>query len=100
MASLVQPGFATFRSGRDWLSLLATILCICCGATAGASSGSFATQHGVVSTDDGARRCLCRAAGLTLGMVSLDPLELQLKARAGTPEEREYSEKASRRAKR
>ena len=33
------------------------------------------------------------AAGLTLGLVSLDPLELELKVRAGTPEEKACAKK-------
>jgi hypothetical protein len=39
------------------------------------------------------------AAGLTLGMLSLDALELQLKARAGTPEEKAYSKKVRTRTR-
>ncbi len=37
--------------------------------------------------------CAAFAAGLTVGLMSLDPLELEVKRRVGTPDERKHAEK-------
>ncbi len=37
--------------------------------------------------------CAALAAGLTVGLMSLDPLELEVKRRVGTPDERKHAEK-------
>jgi len=61
-------GFAAFDDSNNWLNFLGATICLVCAAT---------------------------AAGLTLGLVSLDPLELELKFRAGTSKEQAYAAKVS-----
>ena len=39
--------------------------------------------------------CAALAAGLTVGLMSLDPLELEVKRRVGTADERRHAEKVS-----
>jgi metal transporter CNNM len=59
-------GYADMRDIGSWYQLGGAVVCVICAAF---------------------------AAGLTVGLMSLDPLELEVKRRVGTPEERKHAEK-------
>lgn len=59
-------GYADLRNPKSWEQLGGAAACVLCAAL---------------------------AAGLTVGLMSLDPLELEVKRRVGTAEERKYAER-------
>jgi len=59
-------GYANMEVASSWWQLAGAVACVICAAF---------------------------AAGLTVGLMSLDPLELEVKRRVGTPDERKHAEK-------
>lgn len=59
-------GYANMDAANFWYQLVGAVVCVLCAAF---------------------------AAGLTVGLMSLDPLELEVKRRVGTPDERKHAEK-------
>jgi len=62
----LQSAFASPNEASTWYHAAGVLVCVLSAAT---------------------------AAGLTLGMLSLDPMDVQLKLRAGTASEKSYAEK-------
>lgn len=68
MESFQDTHYADLRDPKSWKEMLGAAICVLCAAL---------------------------AAGLTVGLMSLDPLELEVKRRVGTPDERRHAEKVS-----
>lgn len=61
-----RTGYANMEDASSWYQVAGAVVCVICAAF---------------------------AAGLTVGLMSLDPLELEVKRRVGTPDERKHAEK-------
>lgn len=70
MESFQDTHYADLRDPKSWKEMLGAAICVLCAAL---------------------------AAGLTVGLMSLDPLELEVKRRVGTPDERRHAEKVGER---